>query len=345
MAINDWWQSLPGELYWLETTNRSDLGTDLNAPTADERGVENWSYVLIKYVENGDIVFHYEIGKSAITAWSVARGKWWTDQVYWGSRAFIGNRMGVEPYVRPGLRLALEGPFPLSNPLTLADLRNHEGDVRNVREQLLPMVGGALYFPFELSEKRPMRTGQAYLTKFPRALVSVFPVLEAAVKPIEIRSRTVRARLGAPYRRADEEAAVAKRDPFEVDPDLVDRGVRGHATTQNALADLLQSLGVEPRKPSPSEPFFDLAWEREGAVSVAEVKSLTDANEERQLRLGLGQVLRYQHVLRQSYPVVKAVLAVERQPSDMSWDDLCREAGVLLVWPDNMAQRLWSSTV
>jgi hypothetical protein len=51
------------------------------------------------------------------------------------------------------------------------------------------------------------------------------------------------------------------------------------------------------RTPRPDEPQYDLAWLAGDTLYVAEVKSLTAANEERQLRLGLGQVLRYTHLL------------------------------------------------
>jgi hypothetical protein len=59
---------------------------------------------------------------------------------------------------------------------------------------------------------------------------------------------------------------------------------------------------------------------------VAEVKSLTLKNEEKQLRRGLGQVLLYWHVLGQAANVVP-VLAAEREPTDASWPDLCDVVG------------------
>ena len=65
---------------------------------------------------------------------------------------------------------------------------------------------------------------------------------------------------------------------------------------------------------------------------VAEVKSITDDNEEEQLRLGLGQVLRYRHRLeRLGHNRVVAVLVPERAPRDASWADLCRELQVALI--------------
>ena len=70
---------------------------------------------------------------------------------------------------------------------------------------------------------------------------------------------------------------------------------------------------------------------------MAEVKSLTAANEERQLRLALGQVLRYADLLstdRQVQPVVMA----EREPSDPSWNRLCERLGVIILWPGRLGQ-------
>jgi hypothetical protein len=87
-----------------------------------------------------------------------------------------------------------------------------------------------------------------------------------------------------------------------------------------------------------NEPNFDIAWTSGKKVFVAEVKSVTDANEEKQLRLGLGQVLRYSHQLGKNgrvYPV----LVVERRPTDSSWAQLCSQLGVILAWPEVFEER------
>ena len=114
---------------------------------------------------------------------------------------------------------------------------------------------------------------------------------------------------------------------------MVERGLRGHADTQNALAAVITTAGMAPRSPRPSDPNFDLAWEADGTLFVAEVKSITPKNEERQLRLGLGQVLRYRNLLNQRGRRVRAVLVTERAPRDPSWPRLCQELGVLLATP------------
>lgn len=144
--------------------------------------------------------------------------------------------------------------------------------------------------------------------------------------------------LGVPYRPADETKVITDRDPFKVDPEVVDRGTRGHRITQNALAEFLVVRGVEPLSPAPGEPEYDLAWRIDNTIFVAEVKSLTVANEEKQLRLGLGQVLRYRHILGGRGGSVVAVLAVERKPRDAGWLKLCRELGVHLLWPERFSE-------
>jgi hypothetical protein len=69
---------------------------------------------------------------------------------------------------------------------------------------------------------------------------------------------------------------------------------------------------MTPRSPGVTDPKFDLAWEHEDVLFVAEVKSTTAENEERQLRLGLGQVLRYCSILARRGQAVTGVLVPER---------------------------------
>jgi hypothetical protein len=122
---------------------------------------------------------------------------------------------------------------------------------------------------------------------------------------------------------------------FEVDPDLIDRGTTAHKDIQDGLAAALQAHGLQPLSPLPGDPLFDIAWVVEGLAFIGEVKSLTLANEERQLRLGLGQVLTYMHLLDWPHAhTVRGVLAVEREPTAPYWETLCAEHDVTLTWPD-----------
>lgn len=346
MALNLWWKDSPAERYWLETTQRPDVGVDLNAPADNYKGDEYWSYALVREVQDGDVVFHWEKGEGAIRRWSRATGGWWPDMVFWGARGTVSR--SSDPYDRPGVRHGLDGPFELEEPITLDMLRERQSAIRAARDEVARTYPGSIYFPFELSDLRPARTAQGYLFKFPNALTGVFPELyvpafssrPAPGPPLSSSSANAPpGPLGVEYRRPDEAAAMGQRDPFAVDPAVVERGTRAHAATQNALADYLLSQGVQPRSPSPSEPNFDLAWETGGQKFVAEVKSLTVRNEERQLRLGLGQLLRYRALLASDAPV-RAVLMAERRPTDSTWDDLCTELGASLTWPGVLSDRL-----
>ncbi len=138
--------------------------------------------------------------------------------------------------------------------------------------------------------------------------------------------------LGAPYKPEDENVSIAATQPNERDPSVMERGTRGHRKTQNSLAEYLIGHRIAPMSPI-GEPSFDVAWNHEGKLFVAEVKSVTDQNEESQLRLGLGQVLRYRHQMCAGETPVIAVLVPERRPTDPRWMELCESLGVRLVWP------------
>lgn len=174
-------------------------------------------------------------------------------------------------------------------------------------------------------------------------MAGVMPPLPPVPEPLPPTTAVPAGPVGEAYRPANEQAAVEEIDPFTIDPAIRERGLRGHATTQNALAEFVKGRGLNPRSPKPGEPNFDLAWEDGDPIFVAEVKSMTFSNEEKQLRLGLGQVLRYRQVLGKHGREVVAVLAVEKRPEDHSWEKLCEALGVVLVWPENMAEALGAS--
>jgi hypothetical protein len=146
--------------------------------------------------------------------------------------------------------------------------------------------------------------------------------------------RLVLPSLATTYRPVDPSKGAAPRDPFSVDPNKVDRGLRGHAETQERLATVAKQHGCEPLSPGPGDPNFDLAWKDALGITVVEVKSLTAANETGQLRLGVGQVLDYQQRLEMTGHTVRAVLAIECAPASDHWLDLCKRHGVSLVWPE-----------
>lgn len=147
---------------------------------------------------------------------------------------------------------------------------------------------------------------------------------------------------GKAYREADETPPDSEKEaPPSKDPDSAGRGLAAHNRTQNKVAEIVRGLGWNPRSPAASEPNFDLAWKTEMSLFVCEVKSLTLENEERQLRMAIGQVIRYRQKLNAAgHEPVMTVIAAERAPEDQSWEELCVQENIVLVWPEVAEDRL-----
>ncbi|MFI1503844.1 hypothetical protein [Streptomyces sp. NPDC020597] len=159
-------------------------------------------------------------------------------------------------------------------------------------------------------------------------------VIRFHLVPVKAAINDPDVQIGQDYVAPDESVAPAPATPNAPDPDLVGRNLSTHRRLQNALAEEAQKRGFIALSPNVSDPDFDVAWrDPEGRVTVCEVKSLTRANEARQLRTGLGQVLDYHDQLSNRATAVAAVLWVEREPSESRWVDLCRRVGVALAWP------------
>jgi hypothetical protein len=340
---NAWWEDYPEQRFWLEITDRPDIGIDLHCPQRDVDGHWTPGYSLIWWVRHGDVVFHYDKSRSAITGWSRAVGDVVEAPVVWRSHRGAARRRVREAQTQPGWWMDLEGPYPLDEPLTLEELRTHAGTIRQVMAELGQRVSGSLYFPFYLYGGQVVRPMQPYLNKLPAEMVAAFPALMAAphtaldTEPLVSSETDSQEPVGGTYRPASVSNLRDTRDPFSVDPAVVERGLRGHADTQNALAGAIAAAGMTPLSPVSTDPNFDVAWEQEDRLFVAEVKSLTADNEERQLRLGLRQVLRYRSILAQDGHAVTAVLALERPPQDRSWQELCDELDVVLAAAPNFA--------
>jgi len=339
--IHNWWVNRPTEVFWLEVTGRSDIGVNLKAPQTNEHGLAFWSYSLLKCVNEGDVIFHYDRNEQAIIARSIATGQFWVDSIIWAARGALAREAGIRPHTRPGWYVGLEDHQRLGNPLELEIIRNFQKELYHVMSQLIVEVGSPLYFPFEMGNNRPMRPMQGYLFKLPLFFVSLFgeSLGENAFRTKVIYDKKMDEVFGVDYRIADEETSVAERDPFSIDPAIVERGLHGHAATQNALASFLINQKLIPLSPGPDEPNYDLAWKLNDEIWVAEVKSITNSNEEKQLRLGLGQLLRYCQLL-QTKGKVHGILAIERAPSDHTWVALFEDHDMVLVWPEVFSERI-----
>jgi len=194
-----------------------------------------------------------------------------------------------------------------------------------------------LYFPFSFSKKDLSLRGaiQGYLVKFPKLLTNEFSEFDVLNIKNEYTQKLVNLEnLGDDYRYADEDMAPSKRQPFETDPDIIDRGSKAHKKLQNDFANFLIKNNIKPERPNNSKINFDIGWRNNNKYFIAEIKSITEKNEEKQLRLGLGQILRYLSKTDRNLNNIIPVLIAEKI-IDKSWHKTCNDYNVKLLTPEN----------
>ncbi|MGW2996370.1 hypothetical protein ACWDA9_33145 [Streptomyces sp. NPDC001193] len=84
---------------------------------------------------------------------------------------------------------------------------------------------------------------------------------------------------------------VGQHEPgaLSLDLDHLDRGTRAHEATISELIEHLARRQVEVRGHARNASRFEAGWARDDEVFIAEAKNLTGANEDQQIRLGIGQ--------------------------------------------------------
>jgi hypothetical protein len=208
-----WWDNNSDERYWLEATDRDDLGADLHAPAADSAGRDNWRYTLFREAAPGDIVFHYNGKANAIVARSVIAGPHRPIMTTWAARGSYARARKAEAVPLAGYSVPLRDYEKLATPLTLDAIRAARPELDAVIATLRARHGKApLYFPFELSA-RPVRPMQGYAFKLPAAVVELFALEPPTSRePFTISAdSSLVARSFAKWREALLEGAVRER--------------------------------------------------------------------------------------------------------------------------------------
>lgn len=108
-----------------------------------------------------------------------------------------------------------------------------------------------------------------------------------------------------------------------------------HNALQDSIADLAAQRGFLPLSPTHPRAQFDVGWEdADGGLHIVEVKSLNTVNEDRQVRLGLGQILDYGLIFDGR---ARLAVALSAAPSrDEHWTELGDCVGVRVVWPGRL---------
>ncbi len=193
MPINEWWTDDPAQKYWMEITDRDDIGAELRAPQLADDDKPEWGYELVRFVKRDDVVLHWRavpghrelIGYSRVTGPSY-QATWALQSKGTSGRARTGPEVEEPAWMAPLADLTL---FPA--PLTRAQLQTYKVEVLDLKARLTEAYGGAsLYFPFYEYGGRELRVTQAYMAKFPAQLLTLFgldtvPGAQAARKAVE----------------------------------------------------------------------------------------------------------------------------------------------------------------
>lgn len=217
--LNEWWVGDASQRFWMEITNRPDVGADLNAPQRDGAGKENWTYSLVTATRPGDVVFHWHTDwfeSSAIIGWSEIVGPLETVDPYsWQARGTYGRARGG-PTVGRGWRMPCANFTELDQPIDKARVTAVRTSVLRLGEELR-REHGTTYYPFSRYGDG-LRATQGYLVKFPAELLDLVPELREAMLAFATtapqapaRPRKGAGRLqDAALRKAIEEHAVAR---------------------------------------------------------------------------------------------------------------------------------------
>ncbi|MDG4772704.1 DUF3883 domain-containing protein [Solwaraspora sp. WMMD792] len=182
VRLNEWWRTDPAECYWLEITNRDDLGANVQALQRDGSGRENWSYALVTALRPGDVVLHWHQTQRqvpGIVGYSFAADGPFEDELVWHARGSYGQARPTVGRPQPSWRYELADYTALPTPVDQVAFQRAEAALREIRARLEAAYSGPLYFPFAFSDSRPVRVMQAYLVKFPAVILDAVPELAA----------------------------------------------------------------------------------------------------------------------------------------------------------------------
>lgn len=175
MAINEWWTDDPDQKYWMEITDRRDLGGELKAPHLADDNRPKWGYELVRYVKPGDVVLHWYTRRGRrLIGFSVVAGTPQLKEMKWQSRGTSGRASPSLLVDEPAWTAPLKELTYLAAPVTRQDLQSLQATVLDVQARLKDAYGGAsLYLPFYRYASRELRATQSYLAKFPAQLIPV----------------------------------------------------------------------------------------------------------------------------------------------------------------------------
>jgi len=171
--INDWWKSDPKQKYWVEITDRPDLGKNIIAPQNAKKGQSTPGYELLKYVKEGDVVFHYwmapkDKSKRGLVGTSKVVGNLTSGNINWRARGKYSEKVVKN---RPAWLWNLAEFEEFENPIYVNVINSKSEKVIELMNKLKKDFK-TIYFPFCL-KKSKIEVNQTYFAKFPFELTEI----------------------------------------------------------------------------------------------------------------------------------------------------------------------------
>ena len=123
-----WWSEDNSEIYWIEITDREDIGANLHAPMTNKSGKDYWSYSFVNKASKGDIIFHYSKKETSIISYSIVGEDHSIDMdLKWAARGTYSK--GIIPHRRPGWIREFSSHYELTNPLSLGKIKTKAEEI------------------------------------------------------------------------------------------------------------------------------------------------------------------------------------------------------------------------
>ena len=257
-SIDFWWQADPAENYWIESTNRQDLGVNLLAPVSGQAGQK-----LVAQVRDEDIVLHYYQPMQAIVAFSVARGSVIYSEIRWPDRK--------HSEIQPAYEFSLSNFTELDQPIRLEQIQESFFELKAIRDSLLEKHGTPLYLPFSFRSDDTLRPSQgAYLSKLPIEMLKLLPNVNFDIQnsiPLETfeSNHVIQTKLKQPDLQKQSKGSGYQSDPKK--KLAVEKYAMKRAT------EYLESLGYTATDVSAQKNIgYDIRGEKQAEIVGVEVK-------------------------------------------------------------------------
>lgn len=290
-----WWADRPDERYWVEIRKIPGVGKDLRAGLVKGDGMKSGAYELLDDLMVGDIVYHWHATQSRFVGRSVVETP----------RQIVNGERFVK----------LRDFNPLVGDVELADLRNNESYLYDLRERLKSShPKRTLYLPFQFRSDG-IRMVSYYFGKLPREFVAMFfgesgwadfeadpPPEENGMEVAAVESGVHREYL-QPFRPKADSAYVA------LTRQRVQKRGRKHETLVNDFSDWLAKRGLNPGR----NRAIDIGLTSPPVIVEAKMVS----NWPSAIRQAVGQLYEYRHF--QVVPPKAKLVFLASEPVPEQW--------------------------